>query len=69
MSSRLSPTMCMQILPFLFTPCHDYHPAILPLITCGLDLPSSTVLGAVADPDALGVRGRRTGEMSCLEGA
>lgn len=66
MFSRPSPTMCMQDSSIL--PCRDYHPAILPLLACGLDL-SSTVLVAVADPDALRVRGRRTGEMSCLEGA
>lgn len=40
MSSRPSPTTCMQTLPFLFPSCHDYHPAILPLLACGLDLPS-----------------------------
>lgn len=70
MSSRPPTNVHADSSILMFPPCHDYHPAILPPL--GLwpgSAVSSTVLVAVADPDARRVRGRRTGEMSCLEGA
>lgn len=63
-----SPTVCMQSLSFLFPPCRDSDPAILPGLWPGSAL-SSAVLMAVADPDAPRARGRGAGEASCLEGA
>lgn len=63
MSSRPSPPMCMQDSSIL--PCYDYNPVILPLLVCGLDLPSLLSFWQLL----IQMPSEWEGKMSCLQGA